>query len=129
MKGQPTRIQTILSNVGSILAAVFGLAVLLGGLWWLTAIVSPGWLRTWAMLATLALPIIAWASWRIGHVRSAALIKGIDTGIDKVSSAAQRMHRPTPRVQVANVLPSSQAQLPQITYRQLTDGEEEIVEL
>jgi len=127
MKRQPTHQESFTLNIKYMLIAAPVLSLVVVALWYIAAAMQPKWLRAWAMLATIALPVTAWVSWRIGHVRSDALVEGIDTGIDKVSNAAKRFRQPPPRVQVANVLP--QARLPQVIHRQLSNGEEDIVEL
>lgn len=46
--------------------------------------------RLWALLATVLLPVVAWAGWWFGHTEARGRLAGIDQAVDKVMGAASK---------------------------------------
>lgn len=119
-----------------VVLGVAGFALwLLRELWlWLTD-VDPDVLATWALLVTLALPVVAFAGWVLGRREASVKVDGLDFGVEKVMGMAERVADirdrsaakiRQPPVQIA-VLP--QLQSPGVVHRELTDGEGKVVDL
>ena len=72
-------------------AVVILIVVIIGLLCWLIwqgmLQVSPNAARLWALLATVALPGVAWAGWWFGHTEARGRLAGIDQGVDKLMGA------------------------------------------
>ena len=116
MKRRLKVVLTVL-RVGVVIVVVTALWVLWS---WLTDL-SPALLVVWAALATLALPVVALAGWLFGRYEAAALLRGIDAGIDRVAGAATKLKvRETKGT--TNI-----AVLPQVVHRQLPG--EEVIDL
>jgi hypothetical protein len=83
--------------------ALVGLVMVVLGAWWLVnTFVSADVARVWALLATAALPLVAWVAHRLGHVEARGHVAGIDAGVNKVMAAAQ--DTAALRVNVARVM-------------------------
>jgi hypothetical protein len=117
-----------------IVLGVAGFALwLLRELWlWLTG-VDPDVLATWALLITLALPIMTLGGWILGRREASIKVDGLDMGVEKVVGMAERVADirdrsaakiKQPPVQVA-VLP--QLQQGGVIHRELTSGEDQKV--
>jgi H+/Cl- antiporter ClcA len=117
-----------------VVLGVAGFALwLLRELWlWLTG-VDPDVLATWALLVTLALPVMAFASWILGRREANIKVDGLDLGIEKVMGMAEKVADIRDRsaakikqqpVQIA-VLP--QLQQGGVVHRELTSGEDQRV--
>lgn len=114
------------------------LALLAAGLIWgtwqlVSTYISPDLARAWALVATVMLPVVAIASYRLGHIESRGVLTGIDTGVNRVTRAAaaaidlrsatvsaikRSSSEPSPAYAVE--LPQIQ---PAITLRQLPPGD------
>lgn len=68
--------------VGGVL---FGLGY---GLWQLMQQVPLTTARAWALIATVAVPVVGWKCYHIGTDRADTRLQGIDYGIETVSKAA-----------------------------------------
>ena len=114
-------------GLGVLGLMILGVAIwLLWALWnWIKEL-DGSLLATWAILATLGLPAIAWAAWQLGHLKSTGVLEGLDKGIDKVTTAAAKM-RPRESHSPVNVavLPQLPQPLP-VVHKQLTTGDEVI---
>ena len=111
--------------LGLVLA---GLA--LSGVWRLMQGVSPEAARLWALVATLALPAVGWACYRLGRTEARGAIAGLKMGVSEVHSAAARAID----LRVQNITKSREAVNPPAVVvlpdpgagfqmRQLSDGE------
>lgn len=110
--------------------AVVGLVIVGFVLWWLWLFIEGlgvGALRAWAILATLALPVVGFAGWTLGRYEATALLKGVDKGVDKVAVAATKLR--TKEVKQSPVNVAVLPPLPPVQHRQLTGGESEVVDL
>ena len=104
------------------------------GLWYLIRPLPLGAVRVWAILATLALPVVAFGSWVFGRREANVKMDGLTTGVNEVMAAAERTASIKDRsakkarqdVKIA-VLP--QLQGPGVVHRELTDGEGKVVDL
>lgn len=111
---------------------IWGLMILGAAIWLLWSLWSwirgldGGLLATWAILATLGLPAIAWASWRLGHLKSTGVLEGLDKGIDKVVTAATKLRTKEPKASIQVAVLPQLPQPPQVVHRQLTTGDEVI---
>lgn len=65
-----------------------GLALL--GVWRLMQGVSPEAARVWALVATVALPAVAWGFYRLGQTEARGAVAGLKMGTEHVLGAAAK---------------------------------------
>lgn len=119
-----------------LIAAFVALVLVAGGAWavwtFFEAYITPDWTRGIAILTVALLPVIGWASYKLGLTESRGKLRGIDQGVSRVMGAAsavadlrptlaQRMRQATQPEPPVVVLPE-----PVITMRQLGGGEVEL---
>ena len=73
------------------LGAIVGLVYLVWLLWLAVVELEPALLAAWAILATLALPVVSIAAFWLGKAEARALAEGIRHGIGHVTDAADKM--------------------------------------
>ncbi len=73
------------------LGALAGLVYLAWQLWLIVVELDPAVLAAWAVLGTLALPIVGVAAFWLGKAEARALAEGIKHGIGHVTDAADKM--------------------------------------
>jgi hypothetical protein len=136
---EETRLGTMkLARQGAVLLVLFSTLVCGGafyGLWRLTKLLSLGEMQAWAIVATLALPVVAFIAFLFGRREASVMADGMRAGVNEVTrtadeittfkdKAASRSRQPPVTVQVAAAaLPA-----PQIYHKQL-EGETERVDL
>lgn len=126
----------ILKSLLAILSIwLVGCGVVSYGLWYLMKPLSLNAVRTWAILATLVLPVVAGAGFLFGRREARVLTDGLAMGVSEVTKAADevatlkgkladRIRQPPVTVQVAaGSLPS-----PPVHHRRL-EGQNETVDL
>lgn len=103
------------------------------GLWYAMGYVPGNTARLWALLATVALPVVAVITWRLALRYERGLVKGLDLGVGQVAKAGK--DAATLRVGVHNAVkkppqpqPSQwQVELPQTEiFPRLSDGRDVI---
>lgn len=123
-----------------LVVMLLGLAILAGvgwGAWRAMQHVKPNQARLWAMLATVALPVVTWIGWYFGHTEARGRLEGIDQAFDTVMGGAAQIAglglrtqrardaRPEPKPEPWSIeLPSVEI----MERRQLTSGDE-VIEL
>ena len=60
------------------------------GIWYGVGLLPVVWVRLWAILATLALPVTAWAAWWSGRTEARGRLAGFDRAIDKTFAGLSR---------------------------------------
>lgn len=112
-----------------LLAMVAGAIALI---WQGMLLVSPNAARLWALLATGALPLVAWGAWWFGHTEERGRLAGFDKAIDRMfgglSKASGLNVSHTRTMRAAQAPPVQQVILPdvEIVQRQLSRGDEVI---
>lgn len=117
-----------------IAMALVGLVLVGWAVWvFFRACISPDWTRLIAICGLVSLPVVGWACYNLGLTESRGKLKGIDAGIERVTKAATAaidLRATSARVmKEASRPPGVTLQPPVYTYRQLSDGNGEIVEL
>ena len=83
MKGLDWKAIAISAILAAALVVGAGLAA-----WHAMGKVAPDAARAWALIATVVLPGVFWAGWRMGHTEAKGRLQGIDDGLDKIVKAA-----------------------------------------
>lgn len=125
-----TRHSTDYKAIAIVVLVALGMAIsgaALYGLWRLTGLAaeSIAGLRAWAMIATLAVPMAGWITYRLGRVESRGFISGAEKTIDKMTGLVESVstirdnHRPAQRAPGAPAwqVGPNVAQPPLLTYR------------
>jgi len=92
----------IVSVVGGMVILAVGVALA----WWGMSYVSGDVARMWALLATVALPLVAWAGWYFGHTEARGVLHGLDKGVDKMFGGLSK---------AAGLGVTTSRQMPQVT--------------
>ncbi|MGD9098896.1 MAG: hypothetical protein PVF45_00350 [Anaerolineae bacterium] len=72
------------------LALIVAVVTIAGIVYAIVTTISPTALRFYAVLVTLALPLVGWAGWYIGRYAAQAYLSGLERGTDTVMHAAQK---------------------------------------
>lgn len=94
---------------------------------------KPGTVMAWAIVATLAVPIVFVSGFIIGNREASGTISGIDLAMDKLGHVYEHASKtqadieakrkpPATTVQIMNGMPDGRL-LPPISHRQITDDE------
>ncbi len=121
--------------------ALVVLALVIVGLWALASGASRRAVNWWAVLATLAIVPAFGFGFYLGKVEARGILSGFDKSLDRMAKvigdvvtvrdtsriAVHRATRPTPQPGYTVVLPNVTG--PSITHRQLTGGDDDVIDL
>jgi hypothetical protein len=82
--------QTPAGWVGFLAVAAGILALVVWLCWWAMLQVPANTARVWAMTATLLIPAVGYAAWRLGQIEARSRLAGIDQAVNKVMDVARR---------------------------------------
>jgi len=130
-----TKGKSLQASFAMIALGLFALILLGWAVWaFFRAYISPDWTRMIAIAGLVFLPVVGWACYNMGLTESKGKLKGIDAGIERVTKAAATAidlrATGTRAIREASKPPGiTLPQPPVFTYRQIGDGDGEVVEL
>lgn len=101
------------------------------GLWRIAFKVEHGALAAWALLATVAIPVVGYITYRIGQVENRGVLAGLGLGTGAVISAADKVATVKREVRVKVVEPAQVElpSLPPVNYIGADMSEGEIIDV